>query len=105
MALTYEPNRAVEDDDTLIITATFSEPVTGPPTIAIDTAGIDLVATAMTVSGNGITWTFSYDVPSGSDGTATVSIAGATDEAGNPNQPATNNTFVIGITGPSVVLS
>ena len=105
VALTYEPNRAVEDDDTLIITATFSEPVTGPPTIAIDTAGIDLVATAMTASGNGTVWTFSYDVPSGSDGTATVSIAGATDEAGNPNQPATNNTFVIGITGPSVVLS
>ena len=95
MTLSYDPDRAVGDGDTLTITVTFSEPVTGTPTIAIDTPGTDLTATAMTGSGAGTVWTFSYDVPAGSEGLATVTIAGVTDLAGNPNATATNNTFTI----------
>ena len=105
VALTYDPDRALGDADTLTITATFSEPVTGTPTIAIDTQGTDLTATAMTDSGAGTVWTFSYDVPAWSDGTATVTIAGAADAAGNPNGVATNNTFTIDNTPPTLALS
>ena len=105
VALTYGPDRAVSSADTLTITATFNEAIVGTPTIAIDTAGVDLAATAMTDSGDQITWTFIYDVPATSDGTVTVTIAGATDAAGNPNEAPTNNTFTIDNTGPTVAIT
>ena len=71
--ITYDLNRRVRDADTLVITATSSEAIVGTPTIAIDTFGTDLTATSM-ASTDGITWTYSYDVPSGSDGIATTTI-------------------------------
>ena len=100
VALAYIPDRPVRDADTLVITATFDQAINGTPTISIDTTGTDLSATSMTDGGDQTTWTFSYDVPSGSDGTATVTIAGATDAAGNPNATATNNAFTIDNTAP-----
>ena len=105
VALSYAPDRDVRDADTLTITATFSQAINGTPTIVIDTSGTDLAATAMTDSDGQVTWTYTYDVPSGSDGTATVTIAGATDDAGNPNDDATNNTFTIDNIAPTVSLS
>ena len=105
VALTYNPARAVSSADTLTITATFDQAINGTPNIAIDTQGTDLSSTAMTDSGNQITWTYSYSVPSGSDGTATVIVSGATDDAGNPNDSPTNNTFTIDNTGPTVALT
>ena len=105
VALSYNPNRPVRDADTLTVTATFGEAINGTPTIAIDTTGADLAATAMTDSGNQTVWTYSYNVPAGSDGIATVTIAGATDAAGNPNAAATNNTFTIDNTAPTVALT
>ena len=51
VVLSYQPDGPVGAGQTLLITATFSEAVSGTPTIAIDTAGIDLEATAMTDSG------------------------------------------------------
>ena len=94
MALSYSKD-PVRDADTLVITATFNEAVSGTLTIAIDVVGTaDLSATSMTDSGDQTTFTFSYDVPVGSDGLATVTIAaGAGDAAGNPNDAA-SNTFV-----------
>ena len=100
VALSYSKD-PVRDADTLVITATFNEAVTGIPTIAIDVAGTaDLPATSMTDSGDQTTFTFSYDVPAGSDGAATVTIAGAADSAGNPNAAASNNSFTIDNTSP-----
>ena len=88
-----------------MITATFNEAVTGTPTIAIDVAGTaDLSATSMTDSADQTTFTFSYDVPAGSDGAATVTIAGAADVA-NPNDAASNDSFTIDNTSPTVALS
>ncbi len=99
--LTYNPNRPVRDADTVEITATFNEPMASAPTVAIDTTETDLVATAM--SGNGTVWTYQHDVPTGSDGNATVMISG-TDIAGNPNETATNNTFIIDNIAPVITL-
>ena len=104
VALTYNPDRPVRAADTLTPTATFNEAITGMPSISIDTPGIDLSATAMTDSGNQAVWTFTYDAPEGSDGTSTVTIAGATDDEGNPNSTATNNLFVIDNTPPETII-
>ena len=59
----------------------------------------------MTDSGDQTIFTFSYDVPAGSDGSATVTIAGATDSAGNPNAAASNDSFTIDNTAPTVALA
>ena len=103
VALTYNPDRPVKDADTLAITAIFSEGMTVSPTIAIDTTDVDLLPTAMTMGADNTIWTYDYDVPAGSDGTATVTIAGV-DLAGNANEPATNNTFIIDNTIPTVTV-
>lgn len=92
--------------------ATFSEAMALAPTIAVTTDSTgdggtgNLSATAMTDSGNRITWTHTYTVPAGqgNGGTAAVTISG-TDLAGNPNTPATNNTFEIDNTRPTVALT
>lgn len=96
VALTYEPDENVAAGDTVVITATFDEAVKGTPTISVDTSGIDLSSAVMTASGDGKVWSYSYTVPADSDGQATVTIAGGEDEAGNPNKPASNNSFKIG---------
>ena len=95
--LTYNPNRAVTQFETLVITATFNEAVSEVtvPTIAIATQGDgDLSATNMTKTSNTV-WTYSWQVPGGADdhGGAEVTIV-ATDLAGNTNT-TTNGTFTI----------
>ncbi|MCH7736649.1 MAG: hypothetical protein IH872_04515 [Chloroflexi bacterium] len=105
VALTYEPKGSVSAGETLIITATFDRAITGTPTISIDTKGADLSPVAMTKTGDGKVWTYRYTVPANSDGEATVTIAGGTDQAGNPNNPATNDKFTIGPVKVGVRLS
>lgn len=106
VALTYNPDRPVKDADTIIITATFSnETLLGTPQIAITTVGDgDVTTTAMTVTGDPLIWTYSWDVPSGADddGTATITISGVTDLAGNANAIATNNTRTVDNTAPAI---
>ena len=74
MALSYNPNRALKNTDSVTITATFNAAISGTPQIAVDTGGTDLSATNMTDSGDQKVWTYSYNVPSSSEGTATVTI-------------------------------
>ena len=112
VTLSYSPDRAVRGGDILTITATFSEVMALAPTIAVTTDSTgdggtgNLSATAMTDTGNRITWTHTYTAPSGqgNGGTAAVTISG-TDLAGNPNTPAINNTFEIDNTRPTVALT
>ncbi|MBC8281964.1 MAG: DUF11 domain-containing protein, partial [Chloroflexi bacterium] len=96
VALTYSPKGNILAGETVVITATFDPEITGTPTISIDTTGTDLEAVAMTKSADGKVWTYSYSPPPNSDGEATVTIAGGLDKSGNPNQKASNNTFLIG---------
>ncbi|MEW5847122.1 MAG: hypothetical protein AB1777_12770, partial [Bacteroidota bacterium] len=104
VALTYNPNRAVKDSDTMNITATFTEDVQDTPTIAVDyTDGscADLGATAM-VKTSATVWTYNIDVPACAvTTTATVTISGV-DLAGNANNTATNNTFTVDNIAPTV---
>lgn|GEM_PF-5199774 len=99
VALTYSPDRPVRDADTVTITATFNETLDSTPQIAIDTQGVDVGLTPMT--GSGLVWTYSWDVPAGSDGIATVAIS-AFDLAGNANSLATNETRTVDNTAPSI---
>ena len=104
-----------------MVTATFNEAVSGTPTIAIDVAGTaDLPATSMTDSGDQTKAPFHDHLRPGhpdqwrrchgehcseSDGSATVTIAGATDSAGNTNAAASNDSFTIDNTAPTVALA
>ena len=54
-------------------------------------------------AGDGI-WTFDFSIPAGNSGDATVTISGI-DTAGNGNQSATNDTFRIDNTKPTVALT
>lgn len=84
----------VRDADTVVITATFTEgdeidEVTVPK-ISIGTVVTDADMTRI----SNLVWTYTWDVPSGNDGTHNVSIA-ATDRAGNNNTAATGQTSYI----------
>ncbi|SVC66005.1 uncharacterized protein METZ01_LOCUS318859, partial [marine metagenome] len=84
------------------------------PKIAIDRGGTgDLTSTNMRpVTGNKSKWYYIYSVDSLTgdnpdmnsfvDGIATVSITAAVDYAGNTIKPATNNTFLIDTTPPTI---
>ena len=89
----------VRDADTETITATFSEAMTSAPTITL-TLSNGTSITAAPLSGNGTTWTYAWNVPAGSDGTATVTVAGS-DLAGNAYAGSTNLVFTIDNTAPS----
>ena len=108
VALTYNPDRAVSSADTVTITATFNENiVSSTPQITIVNGTGDTIqaATNMTGSSGDVAWTFDFTVPDGNSGDATVTISGGKDQAGNTNQTASNNTFTIDNTGPSVALT
>ena len=109
VALTYSPDSNLSRLSIVTITATFTDTnninETTVPKIAIVTQGNgDLSATNMTKSTNKV-WTYSWQVPTNTtEGTSTISIV-ATDEAGNSNTTATNNTRVINDTTNPIVNS
>jgi hypothetical protein len=107
VALTYDLNRAVRDADTLRVTATFNEVVKDAPVpqIAVAyTGGGTLSATNMTKTD---TTHYYYDinVPTGSDGAATITVSNAQDLAGNANNTATSSTFTVDNTNPASIVT
>ena len=91
----------VKDADTERITAVFNESMTSAPTISIDLAsGTDISAATMTQGSNATTWYYDWNVPSGSDGSATSTVAG-TDLAGNAYAGSTNLVLTIDNTAPA----
>ncbi len=86
------------------ITATFSEPISATPNIAIDQPGAtDIAATAMT--GSSATWTYAYTINAVSDGTATITITNAPDYANNALGTVAGNTFAIDTLSPTPAIS
>jgi len=76
--ITYNnPNTYYSDADTVTIYATFTENGSGidetTVTITINTTGTDITAAPMTKINNTY-WSYTWDVPSGSDGNVNVSI-------------------------------
>ena len=104
-ALTYEPDRDVRSGETVVVTVTFNRPVTGSPTMSIDTAGVDLSAVMLTATSDPKVWTYSYKVPEDSDGQATVTIGGVASQSNGGNIVLNNNKFNIDSIGALVALT
>ncbi|MFZ1808551.1 MAG: Ig-like domain-containing protein, partial [Cyclobacteriaceae bacterium] len=102
------PDAIVRDADNVIISAVFTEAngLSGTPTITI--AGLTPAVSNVPMSGGPLTWTYNWNVPSGNNGSHTVTIS-ATDVAGNSNTAATAGTgpisYIIDNTAPTVVLN
>ena len=96
--ITYSPAGPYKENDSVTITATFTESLTTTPKIAI--SGVSSInATGM--SGSGITWTYDYTAPAG-DGTETITLSAGTDAAGNEVvADPTNKTFTVDNTAPT----
>jgi hypothetical protein len=93
----------VKDADTVVITATFNESMTSATTISINVAvGTDADIVSATMIGGDTVWTYSWDVPAGHDGNATVTVAG-TDLAGNAYIGTNSIVFIIDNIVPTVV--
>jgi hypothetical protein len=105
VAISYSVSNPYNVGDVVTITANFtdSNPISGTPSISINYAGSgsDISNASMTQVSNK-QWRYVITVPSGNDGTATVTIAAA-DAAGNPVGSLTGSTFVVDNGGPTVV--
>ncbi len=105
VALSYSAANPYNAGDVVTITANFtdSSPISGTPTISINYAGTgsDISNAGMTQVSN-TQWRHVITVPSGNDGTATVTIAAA-DAAGNPVGSLTGGTFAVDNAGPGIV--
>ena len=89
----------VRDADAVLITATFNEAMASAPTITIGT-----LVTAAPMTGAGTTWTYLWNVPSGSDGAATATVAGA-DLAGVAYAGGTILDFTVDNIQPTVAIT
>ncbi|MEA1960701.1 MAG: LamG-like jellyroll fold domain-containing protein [Bacillota bacterium] len=87
------------DGDTVILTATFNENMTDAPQISIDLADGNDADINTTMNGNGTTWTYTWNVPSGHNGKADVTVSG-TDITGNPYAGTDKIEFIIDSTAP-----
>jgi DNA-binding protein Fis len=92
--VSYSPDRAVRDADTLTITATFTVSRGSAPQVSINYAGAGSDVSNQNMSGSGTTWTYAANIPSGNDGTATVTIANTTITSGG--------TFTVDNTSPTL---
>lgn len=97
---------AVNKDQELTITATFTEAIADTSTVSISiqppTTGNPDTGTMTRGSPTSYTFAFTPDT----EGTHTITISGAQDASGNGNTAATNNTFRVGpsITAPVVAI-
>jgi hypothetical protein len=103
-AISYSKVGAYKAGDAVVITATFTDAnvIAGTPKI-----NVDFAATGSDIAGANMTqvtsqqWTYTMSVPSGNNGSATVTVT-ATDMAGNAVGTYSGNTFVVDNTAPSV---
>jgi hypothetical protein len=95
------PDAFVRHGDTVNVTAEFSEPVAASPVISIDVADGSDADVSAAMAGNGTVWNYSWQVPEGHDGNATIAVA-ATDPAGNACTGAGTLLFTIDNTPPSL---
>jgi chitinase len=103
-AISYSKAGPYKPGDTVVVTAIFTDAnsISGTPKINIDFAGTgnDISGANMTQVTNN-RWTYTMTVPSGNNGTATVTVT-ATDVAGNAAGAYSGNTFVVDNAAPSV---
>ncbi|MBI4869858.1 MAG: hypothetical protein HY816_23200, partial [Candidatus Wallbacteria bacterium] len=111
--LSYSQNRDLVKAGALTISATFNEAIVLAPSIGIVRAtggGNDVVGATMSPTADPTVWTYVYTVLTNNgttilDGAAIVTVSGGRDVAGNANAPATNTSFSIDTSQPTVSLS
>ncbi|MFA6343106.1 MAG: S-layer homology domain-containing protein, partial [Candidatus Gracilibacteria bacterium] len=101
--VTYASTESVRNANTLIIKATFNEPMADSPVVKIAVDNAVLSATAMTKVST-TEYTYDLDVPAGNIATATVSMSIGTDVAENviTAVPTSGSTFTIDNTAPTL---
>jgi hypothetical protein len=107
-AISYSPSGPYKLNDSVTITATFSEDmVTSPITkIIITGSGIDSVSATDMTKVSTTSYTYTYSVPSG-DGTGTISLSTGTDLAGNliTTTPTNGASFTVDNTQPTAAIT
>ena len=100
---TASPNYRFNGTDSTTITATFSEAMGATPTITI---GNGITSQAMSATASAAVWIYDFNVAAwtGSQGTASVTVAGD-DLAGNAYSGNDSITFEIDTIAPTVTLS
>jgi uncharacterized repeat protein (TIGR01451 family) len=93
--LSYQPEENIRPGTTVVITAKFDKSFTGPPSISINTSGPDVGPVVMTSSSDGLVWTYTYVVPAGSEGTATVKVTGPSSASASQKFDIKNGSFSI----------
>ena len=93
----------VRDADTVEITATFSEAMSSSPVINI-TGLVNNAAMTVSTTSSSRTWSYSWDVPSGSDGDVTATVSG-TDLFSNYYPGTDSLTFRIDNVSPTLTIT
>ena len=93
----------VRNADTVEITATFSEAMSSSPVINI-TGLVNNVAMTVSTTSSSRTWSYSWDVPSGSDGDVTATVSG-TDLFGNYYSGTDSLNFRIDNVSPTLTIT
>jgi hypothetical protein len=100
-SIAYDTALAVKSGATLLITATFSEPLLDSPIVKIAITGSNTLAATNMTKVDADTYTYSHTVGAG-NGTATVALSIGTDLTGNliVSAPTGGATFVVDNTAP-----
>ena len=100
-SVTYSKN-PVKKNDSLTITANFSEVLLDSPVVKIAISGANTVTATNMIRVSETQYTYTYNVAAG-NGTATVSFSTGTDAAGNviTAAPTSGANYAIDSTGPS----
>src|SRR5207247_6129221 len=105
-AITYSPTGPVKSGTSLVITATFSEPMADSPVPRIAITGANTVAATNMTKVDSTHYTYTHTVGAG-NGAATVALSTGTDLAGNPITagPTSGATFTVDNTGPTAAIT
>ncbi|MDA7820050.1 BspA family leucine-rich repeat surface protein [Flavobacteriaceae bacterium] len=92
----------VNGDETVLITATFSENMISSPTISIGGDDNDIYRVSMTATSSSV-WTFTWNVPDLKNGVYFATVSG-TDLSGNYYAGTDSITFIVDNTDPTLAL-
>jgi hypothetical protein len=105
-AITYSPTGPVKAGTSLVITATFSEPMATSPAPKIAISGANTLLAADMTKVDSTHYTYSHTVGAG-NGTATVALSTGTDIAGNvvTSAPTSGATFTVDNAAPTAAIT
>src|SRR5829696_5057627 len=105
-AITYSPTAPVKAGTSLLITATFSEPMVDSPAPKIAISGANALAATNMTKVDSTHYTYTHTVGAG-NGTATVALSVGTDLVGNvvTSAPTSGSTFTVDNTAPTAAIT